>query len=80
MRRYNSGSVNQGVMAMKWYFTFPKAPGPKPHHQMQSGIISSTLAEMKSEEYYSTSRQGEKFSMKYRRFLGIYKRQSMKIF
>ena len=35
--------VDLGIMAMKEYSTFLKAPGLKPHHQMQFGVISSTL-------------------------------------
>ena len=31
--------VNLRVMTMKGYFTFPKAPGLEPHHQMQFSII-----------------------------------------
>ena len=35
--------VDLGVMAMKGYFTFSKAPGLKPHHQMQFSAIPRKL-------------------------------------
>ena len=34
-----------GVVAMKEYSTFPKAPGLGPHHQMQFNFIPKTLTE-----------------------------------
>ena len=35
--------MNLGVMSMKGYPTFPKAPGLDPHHQMQFRIIFKLL-------------------------------------
>ena len=34
--------VDQGVMAMKGYSTFPKAPGFYPEHQRQFSVIPRT--------------------------------------
>ena len=39
------GRVNTGVIVMKGYSTFPKAPEPEPNHQMQFNVISRTLVE-----------------------------------
>ena len=38
--------VDLGVMALKGYLTFPKAPGQEPHHQIQFSVISKTLINM----------------------------------
>ena len=35
--------VDQGVMAINRYFTFPKAPGVEPHRQIQLSVISKAL-------------------------------------
>ena len=35
--------VDQGVMAMRRYYTFHKAPGPKPDHQLPFHVISKTF-------------------------------------
>ena len=38
--------VDQGVMAMKMYSTFPKAVGLEPQHQMQFSVISRALVDV----------------------------------
>ena len=35
--------VDQRVMAMKEYSTFPKAPGLEPHYQMKFSVLPRTL-------------------------------------
>ena len=37
------GKPNFGVMPMKEYYTFPKAPGLEFHHQIQFSVLSSIL-------------------------------------
>ena len=36
--------VNLGVIAIKGYSTFPRAPEIEPHHQVQFSVILRTLA------------------------------------
>ena len=45
--------VDFGVLAMNKYFTFPKAPGLEPHHQMQEIYRGSYTTTVVSLAYFT---------------------------
>ena len=48
-------SLDLGVMTMKGYSTFPKAPGLEPHHQMDHNHIQASNLSSKKQSAHSTT-------------------------